>query len=139
MTFCKYGLIAAKKEDKGVDLLASLCNMYETSEDELRKTMVRTNIVVEEILMKNPCSASECQNGNLDNIDTDDLTYFQDLLEESSLSSDLSILEKDYNDAMLVEGELDERLFINDEEILLGSSSLSGGAINMNGTKVAKI
>lgn len=124
-----------KKEDKGVDLLASLCNMYETSEDELRKTMVRTNIVVEEILMKNPCSASECQNGNLDNIDTDDLTYFHDLLEESSLSSDLSILEKDYNDAMLLEGELDERLFINDEESLLGSSSLSGGAINMNGTK----
>nr|B1ABR6.1 RecName: Full=Retinoblastoma-related protein [Hieracium piloselloides]ABZ85628.1 retinoblastoma-related protein [Hieracium piloselloides] len=124
-----------KKDDKVVDLLASLCNMYETSEDELRKTMVRTNIVVEEILKKDPSMASECTNGNLDNIDTDDLTYFQDLLEEQSLSSDLDILEKDYDDAMLLEGELDERLFINDEESLLGSSSLSGGAINMTGTK----
>nr|B1ABS0.1 RecName: Full=Retinoblastoma-related protein [Pilosella officinarum]ABZ85632.1 retinoblastoma-related protein [Pilosella officinarum] len=124
-----------KKDDKVVDLLASLCNMYETSEDELRKTVVRTNIVVEEILKKDPSMASECTNGNLDNIDTDDLTYFQDLLEEQSLSSDLDVLEKDYDDAMLLEGELDERLFINDEESLLGSSSLSGGAINMTGTK----
>lgn len=124
-----------KKEDKGVDLLASLCNMYETSEYELRKTMVRTNVVVEEILNKNPCSGSECQNGNLDNIDTDDLTYFQDLLEEESLSSNLDILEKDYDDAIILEGELDERLFIKDEESLLGSSSLSGGAINMTGNK----
>lgn len=124
-----------KKEDKGVDLLASLCNMYETSEDELRKTMVKTNNVVAEILKKKPCLASECQNGNLENIDTDGLTYFEDLLEESSLSSNLNVLEKDYNDAIFQEGELDEKLFINDEESLLGSSSLSGGAINMSGTK----
>ncbi|KAL4570058.1 hypothetical protein LXL04_025708 [Taraxacum kok-saghyz] len=121
-----------KKEGKGVDLLASLCNMYETSEEELRKTFVKTNEVVTKILKKNP---SESQNGNLDDFYTDDLTYFEDLLEESSLSSNLDVLEKDYSDAILVEGELDERLFINDEESLLGSSSLSGGGINMTGTK----
>ena len=44
--------------------------MYETSEDELRKTMVKTNNVVAEILKKKPCLASECQNGDLENIDT---------------------------------------------------------------------
>nr|XP_043606150.1 retinoblastoma-related protein isoform X2 [Erigeron canadensis] len=123
------------KEGKGVDLLASLCNMYETSEDELRKTMVKSNTVVADILKKQPCLASESQNGNLDNIDTDGLTYFEGLLEESSLSSSLSILEKDYNDAIFQDGELDEKLFINDDESLLGSSSLSGGAVNMSGTK----
>lgn len=124
-----------KKDDKGVDLLASLCIMYETSEEELRKIMVQTNNVVAEILKKKPCLASECQNGSLENIDTDGLTYFEDLLEESSLSSNLNVLEKDYNDAICPEGELDEKLFINDDESLLGSSSLSGGAINMSGTK----
>ncbi|KAI3734061.1 hypothetical protein L6452_13522 [Arctium lappa] len=120
------------KEDKGVDLLASLCNMYETSEEELRKTMAKTNNVVAEILKKKP---SECPNGNLDNIDIDGLTYFEDLLEESSLSSNLNVLEKDYDAAICQEGELDERMFIDDDESLLGSSSLSGGAINTSGTK----
>ena len=61
--------LTVKKEDKGVDLLASLCNMYETSEEELRKTMAKTNNVVAEILKKKPCLASECLNGNLDTID----------------------------------------------------------------------
>ncbi|XP_076892687.1 retinoblastoma-related protein-like [Bidens hawaiensis] len=124
-----------KKDDKGVDLLASLCVMYETSEEELRKLMVKANDVVAEILKKKPCLASECKNGNLDNIDTDGLTYFEDLLEESSLSSGLKVLEEDYNKAICQEGEIDEKLFINDEESLLGSSSLSGGAINMSGNK----
>ncbi|KAJ0560227.1 Retinoblastoma-related protein [Helianthus annuus] len=124
-----------KKDEKGVDLLASLCNMYETSEEELRKTMVKTNNVVEDILKKKPCLASECKNGNLDNIDTDGLMYYEDLLEESSLSSYLNVLEEDYNNSVCQEGELDEKLFINDDESLLGSSSLSGGAVNLSGTK----
>ncbi|GJS84763.1 retinoblastoma-related protein [Tanacetum coccineum] len=51
------------------------------------------------------------------------------------LSSIWIILEKDYNDAILLEGELDEKLFINDDDSLLGSSSLSGGAMNITGTK----
>ncbi|PWA14709.1 retinoblastoma-related protein [Artemisia annua] len=113
--------------DKGVDLLASLCKFYETSEDEVKKTLVKTNNVVAEILKKKPCLASECKNGNLENINADGLTYFEDLLEESSLASNLNILE----------GELDEKqkLFINDDDSLLGSSSLSGGAMNITGAK----
>lgn len=66
----------------------------------------------------------------------DGLTYFENLLEESSLSSSICILEKDYNDAIQNKGELDERIFVNDEDSLLGSGSLSGGAVNMNGIKV---
>lgn len=66
----------------------------------------------------------------------DGLTYFEGLLEESSLSSDLNILEQDYNTAVCQGDELDEKLFINDDESLLGSSSLSGGAMNISGNKV---
>jgi retinoblastoma-like protein 1 len=64
------------------------------------------------------------------------LTYFEDLLEDSSLSSSLDILEKDYGDAIRSKGELDERVFINDEDSILGSESLSGGAVNISGVKV---
>lgn len=57
-------------------------------------------------------------------------------MDESSLSTSLKILEQDYNDATRNKGELDERVFINDEDSILGSGSLSGGAINITGTKV---
>ncbi|KAJ7982383.1 Retinoblastoma-related protein [Quillaja saponaria] len=124
-----------KKSSKGVDLIASLCNIYDTSEDELRKTMEKTNNIIADIFKKKPCLASECESENLENIDRDGLIYFEDLMEESSLSSSLNILEKDYDDAIRNNVELDERVFINDEESLLGSGSLSGGAMNIIGVK----
>jgi len=62
--------------------------------------------------------------------------YFEDLLEEGSLQSSLNILEKDYEDAIHIRGELDERMFIDETDSLLGSGSLSGGAINMCSRKV---
>ena len=64
----------------------------------------------------------------------DGLTYFEDLLEENSLRASLLILEKDYDDAINIKGEIDERMFVNDADSLLGTGSLSGGAINISGT-----
>ncbi|CAB4320419.1 unnamed protein product [Prunus armeniaca] len=125
-----------KKGSKGVDLLASLCNIYDTSEDELRKTMEMANALIADILKKKPCSASECRNKNLENMDPDGLTYFEGLMEEPSLSSSLDILEKDYDDAIRSKGELDERVFINEEDSLLGSGSFSGGSMNLSGVKM---
>ncbi|KAK1356228.1 hypothetical protein POM88_049484 [Heracleum sosnowskyi] len=124
-----------KKGDKGMDIIASLCKMYETSEDELRKTMEKTNKLIESILKKKPCLASECKVENLNNISTDGLIYFDGLMEETTLSTNLSTLEKDYEDAIHNTGDLDERVFMDAEDSVLGSSSLSGGAINISGTK----
>lgn len=57
-------------------------------------------------------------------------------MEMNSLSSSLITLEKDYDDAICVRGELDERMFVNGEDSLIGTGSLSGGAINICGAKV---
>ncbi|XP_052882897.1 retinoblastoma-related protein-like isoform X2 [Gossypium arboreum] len=125
-----------KKGDKGVvDLLASLCNMYDASEDDLRKTMEMANKLIEDILKKKPCPAAECKTETLENIDTDSLIYFEGLMEEQSLSSSLKILEKDYDDAICNKGDLDERVFVNDEDSLLGLGSLSAGVMNVTGIK----
>ncbi|KAF5192402.1 Retinoblastoma-related protein [Thalictrum thalictroides] len=124
-----------RKESKGVELLASLCNIYETSEDDLRETMKKTNDVIVNILKKKECPASECKAENLDHINTDDLTYFEDLMEESSLTSSLIILEKDYDDEIQNNCQLDERVFLSDEENLLGIGSLSEGAIGIGSAK----
>ena len=66
----------------------------------------------------------------------DGLTYFKDLMEESSLPSSLNILEKDYDYMIRNKGELDERLFINEDDSLLASGSLSGGSVSASGVKV---
>ncbi|KAJ1269396.1 hypothetical protein BS78_07G208400 [Paspalum vaginatum] len=124
-----------KKSDRGVNLIASLCEKYHTSEDELSKAVEKTNALIVDILKKKPCSApSECEQDNLSFIDPG-LTVFKDLLDGNSLKSNLLILEKEYENAINMKGELDERMFANDEDSLLGSGSLSGGAINLPGTK----
>ncbi|KAI7988524.1 Retinoblastoma-related protein [Camellia lanceoleosa] len=68
----------------------------------------------------------------------DGLIYFKDLLEDTSLSSSLNILENDYADATRNKSELDERVFVNKEDSLLGSGSSSGGAMNISGAKVTQ-
>ncbi|KAG7945911.1 hypothetical protein I3843_14G011500 [Carya illinoinensis] len=97
--------------------------------------MEKANNILVDILKKTPRPASECRSKNMENIDTDGLTYFEDLLEDSSLSSSLGNLERNYDDAIRSKGELDERVFINDEDIKLVSGSLSGGDVNMSGVK----
>lgn len=66
---------SVKKDGKGVDILASLCNKYQTSEDELRKIMEKANNLIADILSKKPQPASECRIGNLENIDTGTHTH----------------------------------------------------------------
>ncbi|KAG8493430.1 hypothetical protein CXB51_010979 [Gossypium anomalum] len=124
-----------KKGEKGVDLLASLCNMYDASEADLRRTLKMTNKLMEDILKNKPCPASECKTETLEHIDTDGLVYFEGLLEEQSFLSNLCILENDYDDATRKIGDLDERLFINEEDSLLGFGSLSGEDVNISGIK----
>ncbi|XP_020262471.1 LOW QUALITY PROTEIN: uncharacterized protein LOC109838431 [Asparagus officinalis] len=58
--------LLAKKSDKGINLLASLCNIYQTSEDEVKSTMEKVNNIIVNILKKEPCPASECKSENLE-------------------------------------------------------------------------
>lgn len=124
-----------KKTDRGVDLLASLCDIYHTSEYELKKTLEKTNKLIADILNKKPLPAAECRTQNLEHFNIDGLTIFDGLMEENSLQSSLLALEKDYDDAINTTGELDERVFVSDDDSVLGSGSLSGGAINIASRK----
>ncbi|KAH9304912.1 hypothetical protein KI387_009316, partial [Taxus chinensis] len=128
-------VLSVRKGTKGVDLISSLCNIYQTSEDDLLKMIEKANTLIIGILKKTPCPASECQTEELKNIDTDGLTYFQDLVEEISIISSIRILERDYEDAIHDRGELDERMFVNEEDSLFGSGSVSEGAANISGVK----
>ncbi|XP_074273399.1 retinoblastoma-related protein-like isoform X1 [Silene latifolia] len=124
-----------KKTGKGVNLIASLCLKYETSDDEVKRMMEKAYDLISNILKKKPKEASECETENLVNIDRDGLKYVDDLLLDSSLPTIIGLLEKDYDAADWNQGDIDERLFLNGEDSLLGSGSLSGGAMCLSGTK----
>ena len=66
MYFCESG----KKSVKGVNLVASLSEKYDTSEDELSKALEKANTLIMDILKKKPCSPySKHQPDNLSFID----------------------------------------------------------------------
>ncbi|KAK9725372.1 hypothetical protein RND81_05G139500 [Saponaria officinalis] len=133
---CRMGEDArVKKTDKGVDLISSLCQKYDTSEDEVMRMMGKANDLISDILKKKPKSASEFVTENLVKFNPDGLTFFEDLLEDSALPTHIAMLEKDYSGADWNKGDIDERLFLNEDDSLLGSGSLSGGAVCMSGTK----
>lgn len=122
-----------KKGDK-VDLIASLCKAYETSEDELKNMVEKLNNLVPKVLKKKPVFASECKSVNLDGIDASGFVFLEDLTEEASLSSIISTLEKDYEDAIQQKGEVDERIFLK-EDSLMASGSLSDATTDIMGSK----
>jgi retinoblastoma-like protein 1 len=55
---------------RGVDLLASLCHNYHTSEDRLKEMMGKSHKAIEEFFSKKAVWASECKTETLDKIDT---------------------------------------------------------------------
>ena len=58
------------------------------------------NNLIVDILEKIPHLASEFQVEESKDIDTDSFSYFDGLMEESSVASSIEILEKDYEDAI---------------------------------------
>lgn len=139
VTFRKFSLNDStrfvRRSSKGVDLVASLCNIYHTSHDDLSKTIEKVNTLIIDILKKSPLPGSESQARELEDIDTDGFSYFEGLMEETSLVSSIRILESNYTDAIHDRGELDERMFVNDEDRLFGSVHASVDSANILGAK----
>ncbi|PKA47582.1 Retinoblastoma-related protein [Apostasia shenzhenica] len=124
----------SKKSGKGVELLASLSRTYDASEEELKGMMEKVNNLIVDILGKEPCHASDCKCESLRHINRDDLTYFEDLLEEKSLQSSLHVLNKDYDEEIKTKADIDERTFLVVDDSLManGSFHLSVCAMNMS-------
>ncbi|CAL1387170.1 unnamed protein product [Linum trigynum] len=102
------------KDTKRVDLIASLSKNYDTSEDDVLNSMEKTVTLIREVLQKKPRTASECDGETLADLNIDGLSYFEDLMEESSLRNSLIMLEMDYDLAMSKWSQLDERVFLDE-------------------------
>lgn len=82
---------------------------------------------------------SDCQEGPCIDLMmgsfADGVTYFEGLMEVEQISSNLVILEEDYDGWYRSRGELDERMFINGEDSLIGAVS-SSSTTSVCGVKV---
>ncbi|XBH55999.1 hypothetical protein VPH35_077936 [Triticum aestivum] len=112
-----------KQTVRGVDLLASLCHNYHTSEDRLKEMMGKFHKAIEVFFSTKAVRASECKLETLDKIDTDGLIYFRDLLDKECFHSNFEKLEK-LSSTTSWEGELDlKRFLINNDNIISAENS----------------
>ncbi|KAJ1685607.1 hypothetical protein LUZ63_016997 [Rhynchospora breviuscula] len=114
-----------KRSEKGVDLLASLCNTYHTFEDCLRGMMEKAYKIISETLNRKPIPASDCKTDLMNYINTEGLMYFNNMLEEGLVGPGIQALEKHYMDVVGSKGEIDEMLFMQPEDkSSVGASNL---------------
>jgi len=59
-----------KQSEEGVDIIASLCHNYHTSEEHLKEIMDKSHRAIEDFFGVKALSASKCKTENLDKIDT---------------------------------------------------------------------
>ncbi|CAI0442903.1 unnamed protein product [Linum tenue] len=104
------------KDNKRVDLVASLSKKYDTSEDDVLNSMEKIVTLIREVLQNKPRTAADCDSETLVDMRTDGLIYFEDLMGGSSLWRICIMLEMDYDRAMCKEAQLDERVFLNEAD-----------------------
>ncbi|CAM6073864.1 unnamed protein product [Sphagnum tenellum] len=114
----------AKRGPKGVNVVASFCNMYYACTEDVSCMVEKANSMIADLFNKKPSDESiSCHPKQIAGIDLDGLAYFEGLMENGCITSNLYILEKDYEEAYQSHGELDERIFINGEVSLMGCVS----------------
>ncbi|XP_044981404.1 retinoblastoma-related protein 2-like isoform X3 [Hordeum vulgare subsp. vulgare] len=112
-----------KQTVRGVDLLASLCHNYHTSENRLKEMMGKFHKAIEEFFSTKAVRASECKTETSGKIDTDGLIYFRDLLDKECFHSNFEKLEK-LTTTTSWEGELDLEMFlVNNGNIISAENS----------------
>ncbi|KAL2610328.1 hypothetical protein R1flu_028901 [Riccia fluitans] len=121
-TFEDEAFFKKRSADGNVKLVASLCSLYhDASEEDVSEMVEKACAMIGELFRKNSSFRTRSHAEQLAGIDTDGLAYFEGLMDERSISANLRILERDYDEAYQSRGELDERMFINGDENYMGA------------------
>ncbi|MCO5592648.1 hypothetical protein L7F22_046651 [Adiantum nelumboides] len=111
------------RSSAGVNIVGSLCQTYEASEDDVLTMLEKVSYVICKTLNVSYVSKPANTSDQLADIDTETVMYFEGLMGESSLCAHLEILNKDYEERFKERGELDERVFLDGGDGVLGMLS----------------
>ncbi|KAJ7517798.1 hypothetical protein O6H91_21G040500 [Diphasiastrum complanatum] len=113
----------------GVHLIASLCNLYHASENDVTEMLNKTSGMVIDIFKdRGRCTSADDFPENLAGINKEGWSYFEFLMDDKLLVKNLQILDKNYEEAYHHHGELDERIFLSSDQNLIATMS-SGSPI----------
>ncbi|CAM6129031.1 unnamed protein product [Calypogeia fissa] len=113
--------------DGNVKVIASLCALYhDASEEDVSKMVEKASNMIGDLFRKSSGFRTRSHADQLGGIDTEGLQYFEGLMDERSITPNLRIVEKDYEEAYHSRGEVDERVFINGDENVIGPLSSDG-------------
>ncbi|XP_024397296.1 retinoblastoma-related protein-like isoform X2 [Physcomitrium patens] len=124
----------AKRSSEGVDLVASLCATYYAADEDVSSLLEKANATISKLFGKPMKGLHGSQTlEHFLGINPGGLAYLEGLMDKKSLAANLRMLEKDYEDSYQSRGGLDERMFINGEDGLLGT--LSNESPRFSGSK----
>ncbi|CAM6127960.1 unnamed protein product [Calypogeia fissa] len=127
-------LFKKRSADGSVKIIPSLCALYhDASEEDVSKMVEKASTMIGDLFKKSSGLRTRSRAEQLAGVDTDDLEYFEGLMDERSIISNLRMVEKVYEEAYHSRGELDERMFINGDENLIGATS--SGTLTCSGSK----
>ncbi|CAM6090760.1 unnamed protein product [Calypogeia fissa] len=113
--------------DGNVEIVASLCALYhDASEEDVSKMVEKASNMIWDLFRKSSGFRTRSHAEQLGGIDTEGLQYFEGLMDERSITPNLRIVEKEYEEAYHSRGEVDERVFINGDENVIGPLSSDG-------------
>lgn len=97
---------------RGVNITASLCHLYDASEEDVRTMLGKVTSLIQLLIEPNQKSSLPSEPQQTSGIDTDGLLYFEGLMEGSSMCSCTEVLDKKYTEMYYKQGEIDERALL---------------------------
>lgn len=116
----------------GVDIVASLCHLYYASEKDVANMVAKASAMLQDVFHAHNDALSVVAVGGVQGSGfhaESGFLYFQGLMDDATVLHNLEVLESDYEKAYMSQGELDERAFLRDDDILTGAASMSVSGI----------
>ncbi|MCO5579860.1 hypothetical protein L7F22_033722 [Adiantum nelumboides] len=101
---------------KGVNILSSLCHLYDASEEDVKSMLAKVNFLIESLVKANQTSCMFIDElEQTAGMDTEGLMFFQGLMTNDAINIYTQVLEKEYTELYYKLGGIDERLFLPDK------------------------
>ncbi|KAJ7542452.1 hypothetical protein O6H91_10G107400 [Diphasiastrum complanatum] len=124
--------IFVSRNSGGINLLSSFCFLFHAEEKYVTNLLSKLNSMIEIVYKIQGSREFPCAE-IFSGVNTENLLYFDGLMEDKYLASNLQVVEKFYEDAYSCQGEFDGRVFLKGDDYVHGAISVCTS--NASGSK----